>query len=329
MDCMNIAQFKGYYFEEIVNHILKKTKYIDIKEGKVPGRGANHQIDSYGIFSFTIPFVYPVRLLAEAKWYKGNIGLSKLRNFVGVLKDISENYFVPIDSEGNRNISDSLKDRYTDCGAFFSVTDFTISAQNYAYAHGIYLITFKLNSILLPVINRAEELVEQNFNNPPNRNLNRNQISELFEEHIENDEILRETLSEVNVYLGILDGVYPIIITSKRPFNFSNKLADDLSSDLFEIPDAAHKEYRQESSESVLFRFNYEGNIFEFTLPISTSKNLIRAIENTYSKQPFSKIEIPIELLENDRKFRRVFSLKLSLRDSRQVVEKIDKTWKI
>jgi len=156
---MKIAQLKGYYLEEIVKYLLKTTKYIDIKEGNVPGRGANHQIDSYGIFSFTIPFVYPVRLLSEVKWYNTKIGLSRLRDFVGVIKDISENYFVPIDSEGNRNISDSLKDRYTDCGAFFSVTDFTIPAQNYAYAHGIYLITFKMNSILSPVIERAEELL--------------------------------------------------------------------------------------------------------------------------------------------------------------------------
>jgi len=323
---MKIAQFRGYYFEEIVNYLLKKTEYIDIKKGNVPGRGANHQIDSYGIFSFTIPFVYPVRLLAEAKWYSKNIGLSKLRDFVGVLKDISENYFVPIDLEGNRNISDSLKDRYTDCGAFFSVTDFTISAQNYAYAHGIYLITFKMNSILSPVIDRAEKLIKEIFNNSHNVNLDRNQVSELFEGHIESDQIFCEVLSQVNIYLGILDGVYPIIITSKKPFNFSNELDDDISSDLFEIPDTTNKEYIQENSKTVLFCFTYEKNVFEFTLPTSISKNLIRAIENTYSNQPFSKIEIPIKLLENDRSFRRVFSLKLPLLDSKQAVEKIERT---
>lgn len=326
---MKIAQFRGYYFEEIIKYLLKTTKYIDIKEGNVPGRGANHQIDSYGILSFTIPFVYPVRLLTEAKWYNTKIGLSRLRDFVGVIKDISENYFVPIDSDGNRNISDSLKDRYTDCGAFFSVTDFTNSAQNYAYAHGIYLITFKMNSILSPVIERAEELVEDIFNNVPNGNLDRNQVSELFEEHIEKDKIFHKILSQVNTYLGILDGVYPIIITSNRPFNFSNELADDLSSASFEISDVENKAYKLENSETVLFRLNYEQNIFEFTLPASTSKNLIRAIENTYSNQPFSKIEIPIELSENGRKFRRVFSLKLPLPDSKQVVKKLEKTWKV
>ena len=327
---MKIAQLKGYYLEEIVKYLLKTTKYIDIKEGNVPGRGANHQIDSYGIFSFTIPFVYPVRLLSEAKWYNTKIGLSRLRDFVGVIKDISENYFVPIDSEGNRNISDSLKDRYTDCGAFFSVTDFTIPAQNYAYAHGIYLITFKMNSILSPVIERAEELlVKLNLNNAPSINLNRKQVSELFNIHVEHDRKFHKILSQINTYLGVLDGVYPIIITSKRPFNFRNEFADDLSTVSFEIPDSAYKEYRLESSETVLFRFHYQNNIFEFTLPTSTSKNLIRAIENTYSNQPFSKIEIPIELSENGRKFRRVFSLKLSLPDSKHAVEKLEKTWKV
>ena len=97
----------------------------------------------------------------------------------------------------------------------------------------------------------------------------------------------------------------------------------------FEIPDVENKAYRLENSETVLFRLNYEQNIFEFTLPVSTSKNLIRAIENTYSNQPFSKIEIPIELSENGRKFRRVFSVKLPLPDSKQVVKKLEKTWKV
>lgn len=320
---MKLAQFRGYYFEEIVNHLLKKTKYIDVKEGTIPGRGANHQIDSYGIFSFTIPFVYPVRLLAETKWYHNtSIGLSKLRNFVGVLKDISENYFVPIDSEGNRNITDTLKDRYTDCGAYFSATDFTTPAQNYAYAHGIYLITFKLNQILSPVIIRADELINEIYNGMSNRKINRNQVSELFKEHVENDAILSNSLSNVNTYVGILDGVYPIIITSNKPFNFKNEFDDNLSTDSFDIQSAT-KEFRLESKETVLFHFNYQSNFFEFTLPTSISKNLIRAIETTYSNQPFSKIEIPIELLEDGRRYRRIFSLKLSLPNSNKVVEKI------
>ena len=77
---------------------MRKTNYIDVKSQDVPGGGADHQIDSVGFFSFTIPFMYPVRLIAEAKWYKDDkkIGLGSMRDFVGVMKDISENYFVPI-----------------------------------------------------------------------------------------------------------------------------------------------------------------------------------------------------------------------------------------
>ncbi len=72
-----------------------------------------------------------------------------MRNFVGVIKDISENYFVPISNRRLR-IRPKLEDRYTYAGAYFSVSGFTLDAQDYAWAHGIYLISFGMNTIFKP-----------------------------------------------------------------------------------------------------------------------------------------------------------------------------------
>lgn len=60
---MNEPNIKGYYFEEITKELMKKTGYIDVQEGKISGSGADHQIDSHGSFSFSIPFIHPVRLI--------------------------------------------------------------------------------------------------------------------------------------------------------------------------------------------------------------------------------------------------------------------------
>lgn len=66
---MKPYQARGYYLEEIVRELMRKSKFVDIKTGNIEGRGADHQIDSYGRFMFTIPFVYPVRLISEVKWF--------------------------------------------------------------------------------------------------------------------------------------------------------------------------------------------------------------------------------------------------------------------
>ncbi len=54
---MNKSQARGYYFEEIVKHLMRKTNYINVKSQYIPSRGANHQIDSVGYFAFSIPFI--------------------------------------------------------------------------------------------------------------------------------------------------------------------------------------------------------------------------------------------------------------------------------
>ena len=313
---MDKSQAQGYYFEEIVRRLMRQEKFIDVKSQDIPGRGADHQIDSVGFFSFTIPFIYPVRLIAEAKWYKDNrkIGLGSMRDFVGLMKDISENYFVQ--STNGRRVRPKLEDRYTDAGAYFSVSGFSSDAQDFAWAHGIYLISFGMNTIFRPLINRAKALIDQDVT----QDAKKNDVIEKAQDHFRNDKILSSELSKVYSYIGILDGIYPVMITSDGEFEFNPKQPDKFKVERGNITSNATKEYRREGTDNIHFRFNFQNSNFEFTLPSSTGRYLIDAIENTYKSKPFGYIDIPIELKTEDGNYRRIFRLDLSLPNADRIV---------
>lgn len=150
-------RIQGWLFEEVVKRLLKLNEYAIISvdsltdtakkfyrdRGKgleVRGRGEWHQIDAAGQFEFIPPFVYQIRLLTEAKCYRQTpVGLPIIRGFLGALKDISENHFTDVDDPGNNDYNL----RFTDCGAIFSTSGFSDEAENYAFAHGIKLISYK------------------------------------------------------------------------------------------------------------------------------------------------------------------------------------------
>ena len=136
---MGVSQTKGKILETVIKYFLRKHGYKVIPQNiqnyynvdrqhhglVVKGRGAWHQIDALGQFSFNIPFVYPIRLLAEAKYrtasrYSTSIGIGIVRDFVGVIKDISENYI--IDNPNELEYKKSF--RFTDAGAIFATIPF-------------------------------------------------------------------------------------------------------------------------------------------------------------------------------------------------------------
>lgn len=232
-------QVKGRIFEIIVKKLLEKNEYEECKpdgeqlddNGRVRGRGEWHQIDALGRWKYIIPFVYPIRLLCEAKCWDYPADLSVIRNFVGVLKDISENYFV----EDGQNIDKRmLSKRYTDCGAIFSVSGFTSKAQRYAYAHNIFLVSYENNPII--------DEFKSDMNNIASsvalkKKVNKRKLSKWFEEtwnktypdHLDGIEIvdsnlfknslknLKEKFYNVKTsVVGMATGVYPLHLLSKH-----------------------------------------------------------------------------------------------------------------
>jgi hypothetical protein len=162
------ATLRGYMLEVVVRRLLEENDFEVINretKGKVEfhgdnieikGRGTWHQIDSPCIYKKAIPFTYDLRLLAEVKYYKDEVQKNRIREYIGVIKDISENYFLD-----DKNTIDNQK-RYTDIGVFFSANGFQIEAEKLAFAHGIKTISYKNNQIMSTIRDIIFDL-EENY----------------------------------------------------------------------------------------------------------------------------------------------------------------------
>ena len=99
-------------------------------------RGAVHQADVLGQLGWIPAFTFPIRLFVEAKWHReAKTGLPDVRNAVGVLQDVNQNFSAR--NEGGRT---RLVRRFNYCYSLFSTTGFTKPAQEMALAHQISLI---------------------------------------------------------------------------------------------------------------------------------------------------------------------------------------------
>jgi len=232
------SQVKGRIFEIIVKKLLEKNEYEECKpdgeqlddKGRVRGRGEWHQIDAFGRWKYTIPFVYPIRLLCEAKCWNYPVGLPVIRNFVGALKDIAENYFVEDSQIIDKRM---LSKRYTDCGVVFSVNGFTNQAQRYAYAQNIFLVSYENN----PIIDEFKQNINQLAQSVIlKKRVNKKALSRWFEDAwtrnylgelngvtITNKEQFQNNLKKLRAkfdsvktsVIGIATGVYPLHLLSK------------------------------------------------------------------------------------------------------------------
>lgn len=161
------SQLKGYLFEIFIMELLRKNQFnsVDVtsepgdrvRENRVgfiefKGRGCWHQIDCPCDYNKLIPFSYPLRLLGEAKFYRSPLSKEHIREYIGVLKDIQENYFVAdgIDLQ-------NFYPRKLEIGVYFSANGFQAEAEKLAYAHGIRTISYKNN----PLINRLKLYIEE------------------------------------------------------------------------------------------------------------------------------------------------------------------------
>ena len=136
---VTINQIRGAILEEAVAFLLRMVGYELVKPGasgtrlrqnglEVQGRGCWHQIDSMAVLNGTPAFMYPLRLLLEAKCYheRRKVGVDIVRNAVGVLKDISENYFTHSPFSDNEEIQFQ---RFNYHASIFSTSGYTSVAQ--------------------------------------------------------------------------------------------------------------------------------------------------------------------------------------------------------
>lgn len=160
----NISQVRGALLEEAVLYLLEKFDYETIDASSAPrdkslrgghsglkvrGRGSWHQIDALAAFRSSPAFMYPLRLMVEAKCYQEHrtVAIEVVRNAVGVLKDISENYF-SVSSRGN----EVQVPRFNYHSAIFSTSGYSPGAIDYALAHQVFLIQYENVPVIRPLI---------------------------------------------------------------------------------------------------------------------------------------------------------------------------------
>lgn len=166
------SQLKGYLFEIIISELLAKNNFSritpalqpndrvrEIRPGfiEIKGRGCWHQIDCPCEYKHHIPFSYPIRLLGEVKFYKSPLEKKHIREYIGVMKDIQENYYV---TDGT-----TLEDHYPrklDIGVYFSANGFQAEAEKLAYAHGIKTVSYD-NNYLVSRLKSLIELLEEKY----------------------------------------------------------------------------------------------------------------------------------------------------------------------
>ena len=86
-----IYAIKGLLLEEVLLSLLRASGYIAVENVnndttlmigssgmEVRGRGSSHQIDAIADFAIAPPFLYPTRLLLEAKFYQSNVGIEQM-----------------------------------------------------------------------------------------------------------------------------------------------------------------------------------------------------------------------------------------------------------
>jgi hypothetical protein len=308
---------KGALFEAQVRYLLGKSGYRSIepdgrsmKEDKIRGRGGWHQIDAFGYYSYGVPCVYPIRIICEAKNYEGKVGLPVIRNFVGAFKDIAENYFV----ERLGNVANYLlTKRYTDAGVVFSARGFTLQAQDYAYAQGVFLVSYEDNPLLTPLLGVMENLI-----NSINVDIAARQIlvfknwiygkMERHRETVQGDDLFAterfqpifaeyaELLHSIRTsYLGTASGVYPVHLLSRSEIPWF----------LFEETDETTcRIYYHEETENCLEIV--PNNAKEFKLYLSIPKEIIANYRDRirmldFKKKFFDYIDVPTQRNEIKR----------------------------
>jgi len=245
-----ISKIRSAILEELVLVLLERAGYRILNESdgdeirnghsglEIQGRGEWHQVDALASYDFTPAFVYPLRLIVEAKAYlpsgyrMGKVGIDVVRNAVGVLKDINENYF------SHRVCKYEYKfRRFNYTYAVFSLYGFTKNAQRYAIAHQIFLIQYYYTPLFKGIRNILARINKQTgrkyFNNLNKFDLKdfRKMISDFLKtgdpgtlgkyfngkgQNLMSK--LRDKLEKINgSYFGLLNGEYPIHILSKKP----------------------------------------------------------------------------------------------------------------
>ena len=241
---MKKSQARGYLLEIVLSKLIEINGYevIRVEDGNeivnrsnglnLKGRGGFHQFDTLGRFKITPPFVYPLRLFVEAKFYSpgSKVGIDRVRMGVGILEDVNTNYST-VDMPDDQLAVEKYQYHY----AVFSTSGFTKSAQRFAIAHKIHLIDLSGDEYK-EIIELIEEIVEQldNISSWGNDSITTElftNFKEIFNDCIINGfetpnnyvveliTLLRQRIDDKCIYLATINSPHIIPLLSNRRFN--------------------------------------------------------------------------------------------------------------
>jgi hypothetical protein len=240
----SIHQIRGSLLEEVVLLLLARSGYRRVQVGEegtrngragleVEGRGTVHQIDALVTPFHSHAFLYPIRLLVEAKCEASPLGLAVVRSVLGSVFDINQNYFAGRLPDGR----ELRMQRFNYHAAILAANGYSANAEQYALAHQVFLIDYSHVGAMRPVVDALLTLEVGDFRDIIRRGGRRNltTIRRGFRSVLEDAEVntALEVFSEQGSqklnerlipairelrgsYYGMIEGIYPVHLISRR-----------------------------------------------------------------------------------------------------------------
>lgn len=275
---MKEHQAREYIFEEKVKKLLQDSRYISIIEEEVPGRSGYHDIHAYGRINVPTAFLYPVRIICQYKYYaKNRVELNHIRDFGGIMADISEkNYTIKGEAK-------NIPDRYTYSGCFFSATAFSRDAQEYAWAHNIFMVSLERIGVMQPILKKIDNFVAGLSESTIN-NITKQELLEGYEREVEEESVMPEAV------IGIVNGVYPVMIMGKKDW-LKPVLEEAENSEIGKV--YIDSVYRSENQFEANFELNFMESSGEFSVPVSVLEKLMEREDNNTRDHVVFNVDIP------------------------------------
>ena len=257
---MKEHQAREIIFEEKVKKLLQDSNYINIVEQNIPGRSSSHGINSYGKLNLPTAFIFPLRIIFQYKYYaKNKVELMHVRDFGGIIADISETNYAIQGDMGN------ICDRYNYTGCYFSATAFSREAQEYAWAHNIFMVSLERIGVMQPILKKIDSFVSGLSENIIN-NITKQELLEGYEREVDEENIIPEGA------IGIINDVYPVMILGKN--GWTKPVIEEATKS--EINRAyIDSVYRSENQFEANFELNFMECTAEFSVPITVVEKLI------------------------------------------------------
>ncbi len=278
---------KGYAFEFFVKQLLLRKGFCTVDSDQmliydtgigqmIHGLGQPHNADVLLSPPFQTPFYFPTRLLIECKCYDTKLGINFTRSVLGLRDDINNFEIVTPDILNNRknyrrnNVAAYNFERYIYQVALASLSGFKSTAQEFALAHRIPLISFAstLFSQIRCLITTFDEILESvDLSDEEKIEIKRFLRSNNIEHDAKNNnklinsrlvEWINKLLKEIKdiskkLDIGIIDNGSLIFLIRQDLYEKSSDLYTDGYSLYWESTEGYWRLVNQENNEQYLF----------------------------------------------------------------------------